>query len=326
VHPGRVDGVSSLERPSRPTLVAIGNFDGVHLGHRAVIEAAIARAAREDQIPVVLTFDPHPAEVIGRGRAPALTVLERKTELLCRLSPELTVVVEPFTRELARKTPREFASELLVGKLNAAVVLVGENFRFGHERSGDFSELARLGDELGFRAESHELAGDAGGSYSSTRVRAALAAGDLAEAERLLSRPHALTGTVVRGDGRGRSIGFATANLDGIVEALPPHGVYACVVDSARPGGPFTALGLGVMNLGVRPTLGAGFSAEVHVLDVDQDLYGARLRVHLCALLRGERRFAGVSELRAQIAADVEAARRVLSGRREDPHARGAWY
>jgi riboflavin kinase/FMN adenylyltransferase len=326
VHPGRIDGVSSLERPSTPTLVAIGNFDGVHRGHRAVLEAAVARAGRENQLPVVLTFDPHPAEVLGREKAPVLTSLERKAELLCRLSPELRVVVEPFTRELARMSPRQFASELLVAKLNAKLVLVGENFRFGHERSGDFAELARLGSELGFRAESHELAGDASGGYSSTRVRAALAAGDLAEAERLLSRPHALTGTVVPGQSRGRAMGFATANLDGVVEALPPHGVYACVVDRARPGEAFVALGLGVMNLGVRPTLGAGFSAEVHVLDFDEDLYGARLRLHLCARLREELRFSDVSALKQQIAADIAEARRLLSGRSKDPRARGAWY
>jgi riboflavin kinase/FMN adenylyltransferase len=291
-----------------------------------VIEAAIAQAERDGQIPVVLTFDPHPAEVLGRGHAPALTRLPRKIELLRRLGPALRVVVEPFTLALARKAPREFASELLVGKLGAGTVLVGENFRFGHERSGDFAELARLGAELGFRAQSHELAGDGGGSYSSTRVRAALAAGELDEVERLLSRPHALSGRVVHGDGRGRSIGVPTANLEGIAEALPPHGVYACVVDRGLDDGGFEALGTAVMNLGVRPTVAAGFSAEVHLLDLNQDLYGRELRVHLCARLRSEQRFPSLEALKAQIAADIGEARRMLQDRQKDPRAAGAWY
>lgn len=325
MHSGRTLGGSTQTPASGRALVVIGNFDGVHLGHQTVIRAAIEQAERAGLTPVVLTFDPHPTEVLG-GKVPALTPLPRKVELLRRLGPALSVVVEPFTRELAKKTPRQFASELLVGKLHAAVVLVGENFRFGRERSGDFAELARLGAELGFTAQAHELAGDQAGAYSSTRVRAALAAGDVAEAERLLGRPHAITGRVVRGDGRGRSIGVPTANLAGVVEALPPHGVYACVVDAAPPGGEFSALGLGVMNIGVRPTVEAGFSVEVHVLDFDADLYGSTLRAHLCARLRGEQRFPDLGALTRQIQADVAESRRVLASRQKDPHAGGAWY
>jgi riboflavin kinase/FMN adenylyltransferase len=256
---------------------------------------------------------------------PALTPLERKLELLERLSPELQIVVEPFTRELAQTEPPEFARRLLVEALNAKLVLVGENFRFGRARAGDFSRLAELGAELGFRAQAASLESDARGPLSSTRVRTALEQGDLVEVEALLGRPHALTGVVVTGQGRGRSVGIPTANLSGLSEALPPHGVYAVLVDEQRDGR-FVALGTGVANFGVRPTLGAGPSFEAHLFDFSGDLYGRTLRVHLCARLREERKFAGIDELVAQIARDSEAARALTAARKPDPRALGAWY
>ncbi len=305
--------------------MAIGNFDGVHRGHQAVISQALELARNESLVPLVLTFDPHPAVVLGRGTRPPLTPLERKLELLERMSPELRVVVEPFTLELARTEPAEFARRLLAEALNAKLVLVGENFRFGRARAGDFAGLAQLGSELGFRARAASLESDARGPFSSTRVRAALEQGELGEVEALLGRPHALSGVVVTGQGRGRSIGIPTANLDGLSEALPPHGVYAVVVDEQRDG-KHVALGTGVANFGVRPTLGAGPSFEVHLFDFSADLYGKRLRVHLCARLREERKFAGIDELVAQIARDAEAARALTAARKPDPRALGAWY
>jgi len=307
------------------SLVAIGNFDGVHRGHRAVLVEALRMAREAGLVPRVLTFDPHPAVVLGRGALPALTSLPRKVELLCRQSSELEVVVEPFTLELAKTEPADFTRQLLIDALGAKVVLVGENFRFGRGRAGDFTKLLELGKEQGFRAHATSLERDAEGPISSTRVRAALEAGQLEVVESLLGRPHALTGLVIPGQGRGRSIGVPTANLGEIAEALPPHGVYAVLVDQQVEGA-FVALAGGVANFGVRPTLGAGPSFEAHLFDTSLDLYGQEVRVHLLGRLREERKFSGVNELRAQIARDIEAARAVTARRLPDPSALGAWY
>jgi riboflavin kinase/FMN adenylyltransferase len=269
------------------TLVAIGNFDGVHRGHHAVITDVAKEAHRLGLAPLVLTFFPHPTEVLGRAKLSTLTTLERKLELIRRIDTRVRVVVEPFTLDLAKKTPKEFVQELIVERLGARVVIVGENFR--------------------------------------SRIRDALARGDLPEVERMLGRPHSLSGVVVQGQARGRTIGVPTANLSEVVEALPPFGVYACVVDEIDPPAA-RILGAGVMNIGVRPTLAAGFSVEVHLFDFDRDLYGRRLRVHLVRHLREERRFAGLPELKQQIEIDAAAARTAVSERRPDPTARGAWY
>ena len=291
-----------------------------------MLAQALSVAHTEQLLPVVLTFDPHPAVVVGRGALPALTSLERKLELLCRLSPALKVVVEPFTpRRFAKTEPADFVGQLLVDALSAKVVLVGEDFRFGRARGGDFGKLVQLGAEHGFRALAAALEGDSAGAISSTRIRAALEQGELAEVERLLGRPHALTGVVVPGQGRGRTIGVPTANLSGFSEALPPHGVYAVLVDQKRDGA-FKALAAGVANFGVRPTLDAGPSFEAHLFDTSLDLYGQELRVHLLGRLREERKFSGIDELRAQIERDIAAARAMTAQRLPDPRALGAWY
>lgn len=294
-----------------------------------MLAQALAAARTEDVTPLVLTFEPHPAVVLRRGTMPALTSFERKLELLCRQSPELGVVVEEFTPALAKTEPADFVAQLLVQKLAARLVLVGEDFRFGRGRAGDFELLEQLGQQHGFRALAATLERDAQGPISSTRIRGALSDGDLSEVTRLLGRPHALSGVVVPGQGRGRTIGVPTANLDAIAEALPPHGVYAVLVDQKHEdaqGSNHRVLGSGVANFGVRPTLGAGPSFEVHLLDFDRNLYGQSLRIHLVSRLREERKFAGVEELRAQIGRDMEAGRAIVAECKPDPSARGAWY
>jgi riboflavin kinase / FMN adenylyltransferase len=310
---------------SRGSLVAIGNFDGVHRGHQAVVGQAVRLAQAASLTPLVLTFDPHPSQVLGRGALPALTTLDRRVELLRRQSAQLSVVVESFTLPLAQMEPVDFARNLLVTGLGAKMVIVGENFHFGRGRAGDFAELSRLGEELGFSARAAELERDEVGPISSTRVRGALQRGDLEEAESLLGRPHSVTGLVIPGQGRGRTIGVPTANLSELPEALPPHGVYAVLVDRKTEAG-FEALGGGVANFGVRPTLGAGPSFEAHLFDTSVDLYGQELRVHLLSRLREERKFSDVDELRAQITRDMDAARSLTASRKPDPSAHGAWY
>jgi riboflavin kinase/FMN adenylyltransferase len=324
VQPRRIDGARSFARGSTSTLVAIGNFDGVHAGHRAVLSRARRAAEERGLALVILTFDPHPSLVLGRGGLAVLTPIERKVELLCRLG-DLSVVVEPFTKELAATSPRAFAEELLARDLGARVVVVGQNFRFGQNRGGDLKMLEELGKSLGFEARAEALAGDAEGTFSSSRIRSLVADGDLVKARALLGRPHALSGAVVRGDGRGRQIGVPTANLAGIVEALPPYGVYACLVDRIEGPNRATRLSTGVANIGNRPTFGAGFSVEAHLHDFDADLYGSRLRVHLTERIRPEMKFSGVPELVARIRDDIDTARRMTAAEVPDPDALGAW-
>jgi riboflavin kinase/FMN adenylyltransferase len=289
-----------------PSVVVIGNFDGVHLGHQAVLRQARALADVRALRCVVMTFDPHPSEVLGRGAPPRLTTLARRIELL-REHGATDVAVEPFTIDLAGWSPERFAKELLADRLAARAVVVGSNFRFGNKRAGDFATLTTLGGACGFEAVAAQIDGDAEGPFSSTRVRDAIATGEVERATHVLGRPHGLTGVVEHGDARGRTIGFPTANLGGVEEMLPPHGVYAVrVVRGAETYG-------GVMNLGVRPTVdGSSLRIEAHLFDFDADLYGETLRVDLVARLRGEQKFAGVAELRAQIAKDAEAARKAL--------------
>jgi riboflavin kinase / FMN adenylyltransferase len=308
------------------TLVMVGNFDGVHRGHRWVLERGLEEATALGLAPIVLTFHPHPSEVLGRGTLPVLTPLERKIDLLTRLSPQLRVVVEPFTRELAAASPAQFAEELLHVALGAQRVIVGENFRFGRGRSGDFAALSALGKGLGFEARAESLHSDAAGAISSTRIRDLIASGAVDAAEALLGRPHALSGPVIEGDQRARQLGVPSANLGMVAELMPARGVYAVLVDVLE-GGRFRKLGPGIANVGVRPTHGEGdVRAEAHVLGFSGDLYGRTLRVHLVHRLRDERRFASIDELRAQLEQDKRDGAQRLSNRVADPHACGAWH
>lgn len=305
------------------TVLVIGNFDGVHKGHQAVLADA-KHVADARGLPVsVLTFTPHPAGVLGRGEPPVLTTLERKAELLLRCGAS-RVYARKFDMAFAAWSPERFVRELLVGLLHTKVVVVGADFRFGAQRAGDFEMLGRLGDELGVEARTTAIASDDRAPYKSSRARSAVLAGDLDEAAAVLGRPHSLAGTVVHGDARGRTIGFPTANLEGVAELLPPNGVYAVTVDERTADGP-RALAKGVLNVGVRPTVGAGDvrRIEVHLFDFDRDLYGATLRVHLVSRLRDERKFATLDALKDQIARDAEEARKKLASIDPVPHAFG---
>ncbi|MEI7894264.1 MAG: bifunctional riboflavin kinase/FAD synthetase [Myxococcales bacterium] len=294
------------------TMLVIGNFDGVHRGHQAVLREAMSLAAAHALLPAVLSFDPHPAAVVGAGAPPLLTTLERRSELLGKLGIE-RLYARHFDRDFAGWSPERFVRDLVFQGLSAKMVFVGDNFRFGARRRGDLALLRDLGDELGFEACVHGIASDTQGAFSSTRVRQALQQGHVEEAAEVLGRPHAITGTVVRGAGRGRLMGFPTANLEGISELLPPNGVYAVAVDELGRDGP-RALAHGVMNIGVRPTLDGEprLCVEPHLFDLSRELYGVRLRVGVIARLRKERRFESLEALRGQITLDSEEARRRL--------------
>lgn len=303
----------------KPSVVMIGNFDGVHRGHRAILAQARTIADAQGLASVVLTFDPHPAEVLRGTAPPRLATLARRIELLRSLGAD-DVVVEPFTKELAAWSPERFAKELLAERLQARAVVVGENFRFGAKRAGDRATLVTLGAELGFEAVTADVAGDERGAFSSTRVREAIGRGDLGEAAFVLGRDHAISGIVEEGDKLGRTIGFPTANLGGVTELLPPHGVYACRVgihvgegeNTPARGGASTSHA-GVMNIGVRPTVGGTkLRIEAHLLDFAGDLYGKALSVDLVGGIRGEQKFAGLDALKAQIARDAARAREIL--------------
>jgi riboflavin kinase/FMN adenylyltransferase len=300
---------------ARPSVVAVGNFDGVHSGHRAVIAEAGKQARALGLLVCALTFDPHPADVVGRGAPPRLTTLERRVELLARAGAD-RVVVRRFDREFAAWTPSQFARDLLARCLDAKLVLVGDNFHFGVNRSGDRARLQELGAGLGFDVGVHAIAGDAEGPFSSTRARAAILGGDLAAAERVLGRSHAISGVVVHGAKLGRVLGFPTANLADVPEVLPPDGIYAVLVDELPSAGRARALGIGALSIGVRPSIdGAeGRTIEVYLLDFARDLYGVRLRLNLFARLREERRFSSLEALKSQIAHDVDETREVTRG------------
>lgn len=295
-------------------MVTLGNHDGVHLGHRALLSAARERAERDALVVRAVTFDPHPAAVLSPERAPPLlTTVERRRELLTAFGAD-EVSVLAFDRAFASLDPEGFARAIVAEQLSARAVVVGPDFRFGRGRAGDARRLELLGSELGFDVTIVRPVVEDGDVVSSTRIRQAIQAGDVVAATRGLGRVHDVDGRVVRGDGRGRSIGVPTANLDCDPVLLPADGVYAVV---GRVLGEDSLL-TGVANLGVRPTFAAGRSVEVHFLDLDRDLYDRRVRVGFVARLRAEQRFDGVEALKAQIARDVRDARHALANASRD--------
>ena len=276
-------------------------FDGVHLGHRAVLGEAVGWARAMKGEAVVLTFDPHPAAVIRGLKVSLLCTLARRLELIGRQGVDTAVVLR-FDKVLAGQAAEAFLSSTLSG-IGLKGLVLGYDSHFGHDREGDLATARRLGPDLGFETRAVEAVPVGGKPVSSRRVRAALEAGDLEDARACLGRPWALEGIVVKGDGRGRTLGFPTANLDVGDLILPKTGVYAGAV--TLEGKVFKA----AMNVGVRPTVGGVPAplAEVYVAGWSGDLYGKPLSVDLVRRLRDERRFETLEALKAQIARDLEA-------------------
>ena len=307
----RFDGLAAVPQGQGPTVVTVGMFDGVPRGHRALLDRVAAEAAARGVPPAAVTFDRHPLAILRPGsEPPLLTTLDRKVELLGEAGMEVVLVLE-FTRELSEVTAEAFAAEVLFDRLAARAVVVGENFRFGHKAAGDPALLAELGQPREVEVVAVGLHAFGDEVVSSTRVRAELAKGDVAAAAASLGRPYALQGEVVVGDRRGRPLlGIPTANLavpGGI--ALPADGVYAGHLTDGADGVARPA----AVSVGTNPQFGTDRRVEAHVLDFDADLYGHRVSVDFTHHLRDQAVFAGTDELVAQMRADIDQARRLLS-------------
>ena len=314
--------LTSLSPPAPlrlPTAVALGTFDGLHAGHRLVITQARTMAGQESSptkpVPTVVSFWPHPREVLYGETRLRLDLPQEKLALLDPLGIQQLVLL-PFTPHLAALTPERFVAEVLADQLQARCVAIGENFRFGAHRSGDAQALCALGQLHGIRVAVVPMLHDASGRVSSSRIRQALAAGRLCEAEALLGRPYRFEGLVKRGRGLGRQLGWPTANLEvSGRKFLPKEGVYAALV--CTPGQSWSAPTPAVMNLGRQPTVDpeAPSSLEVHLLDRDEDLVGCKLVVQPTNWLRSQQRFANLDELSLQIRRDGHQARTLLASR-----------
>lgn len=300
-------------------MVTIGVFDGIHRGHAQLVNAA-TRAAAERGVPAVLmTFDPHPSEVVRPGsHPPQLSTLRRRADLAEEMGVDVFCVI-PFTPTLAAQSPEEFVHEVLVEQLHAAEVIVGDNFTFGHKALGDVPKLRELGQRFGFEVTAVSLFGEHAVTYSSTYIRSCVASGDVELAAEALGRPHRVEGVVVHGERRGRDLGYPTANVAPPEHAaIPGDGVYAAwftvlgdkEADDIRVGERYAAS----VSVGTNPTFsGRNRTVEAYVLDVDADLYGQHVAVDFVSRLRGMESYDGIDALIAAIADDVDRTRTILS-------------
>jgi phosphoribosyl 1,2-cyclic phosphate phosphodiesterase len=294
----------------RGSVLAIGNFDGIHLGHQAILRAAVQRAAKTGDVSTALTFDPSPRRVLRPESAPLrVSTNAQRMDWFGTVGLEAAVVL-PFTLDLARLSPEQFVEQILVHGLHVRAVLVGENFRFGHKQGGDVALLRELGTRHGFGVEIIPPVALEGEVVSSTAIRREIASGKVTHAARLLGRPFALTGEIVAGTGTGRRFTFPTLNLKPDQELLPARGVY--VTRTLLEGE--TKSRRSVTNVGMRPTFNGGsLSVETHLLDFHGEVTAKRMEVRFWKRLREEKKFTGPEELRAQIAHDIAAARRFFT-------------
>jgi riboflavin kinase / FMN adenylyltransferase len=298
-------------RPARwnHPVLALGNFDGVHRGHRKILERVSRVAGERGATSLVMTFDPHPPRIVRPDKAPPLLMTKaQKLDALADAGLQGTAIVR-FTTELSRWDPEMFVRTVLVEWLHVSEVWVGANFLFGHDRAGNFSMLRSLGARYGFKAEKIDPVRYKDFVVSSTRIRRLLGEGRVDEAGALLGHQYYIDGTVMRGDQRGRTIGFPTANLCTENELLPPHGVYATTVRIGE------VVFSSVTNVGTRPTVddSGRTVVETHIFDLDRDLYGHAIRVGFVQRLRDERAFDSLDLLRGQIDADCRRARMLFN-------------
>lgn len=303
-----VRSLSALRPPDGGTVVTIGNFDGVHLGHREIFRRVVGAARSRQAAAAVVTFEPHPLRLLAPAKAPARINTPAEKVRLIRASCIDLLLILPFTRKLAALPAGRFVDDILVARLGVRHLVIGYDYAFGRNREGDAVFLAQAARRHGFTLEVLEPLKAGAEVYSSTRIRQTLLRGDVAAVVDVLGRHFTLDGQVVTGDGRGRQLGFPTANLATAKELLPRDGVYAVRVRHGR------RMYDAVANLGHRPTFaGSGPSLEIHLLDFSGDLYGARLRLYFVERLRDEQRFPSVGALQAAIRDDIARARAVLA-------------
>jgi riboflavin kinase/FMN adenylyltransferase len=306
---------AELNSPGRKSCVAIGFFDGVHLGHQQIIRQTISDSQQHEAVSLVITFDQHPNTVVAPNRVPPLIYpLPKKIRTISSLGPDALLLIrfdKPFSQQSGEDFVRGLARDL--GRIQS--LCVGANFTFGHKRAGNVGLLNKLGSELKFVVHGMAAVSLDDKPVSSTRIRQAILAGDLDAAGQMLGRAWSLAGSVMRGDRLGHELGFPTANLDVTGLVLPPHGVYAVHAEitpsDAKPSHTFRA----VLNIGLRPTIGSPTPerrVEAHLLNFNADLYGRELELTFVQKLREERKFGSLAELRSQIGRDIEQARRIF--------------
>ncbi len=301
-----IQGIEGLRGARRPSVVSIGNFDGVHKGHQQIVQTLLTEAAEQGLVSTIVTFEPLAREFFAPSSIARLTTLAERSDILFELGVDQVLCIE-FNDEFSRFSPVRFIQEILLDGLGTKFLSVGDDFRFGHQRTGDFSTLQTAGQKNQFKVVRHQTIEHDGERVSSGRIRAALEEGDLELAHNLLGRPYSISGEVSVGQKLGRTLGFPTANIILGDRRVPVAGVYAVRV----------ALGAqcvnGVANVGMRPTVdGKEQRLEVHVFDFAQDLYGKTLRVDFVHKIREERKFASLPDLTEQIQRDAEAARQLL--------------
>lgn len=307
-----IQGLNDISQPFRRAVVTIGNFDGVHIGHQALFYEVIERAHAIDGTSIAVTFEPHPLRVLKRNASPPLiTIFEQKVELIERSGLDVLISI-PFTLEFAAMSAQRFVEDLLVRKIGMKAIVVGEDYAFGKNREGDIELLSALAPRLGYEVVVTGMIRTVKGTLdriSSTAIRELVQTGEMAQAGRMLGRHFQLRGTVVTGRDRGgKLLGFPTANLKLEDELCPKTGIYAVTVEIEG------RLLQGVANIGYSPTFDdMQFTVEVHILDFNEMIYGRKIRVNFIQRIRDEAKFAGLAALKAQIAADVEAARRLLA-------------
>lgn len=311
-----INNLKDIDTPFKNAVVTLGNFDGVHLGHREIFRSVVKTAKAIKGTSIVCTFQPHPLKMLAPEHAPRLINTPQERERLIEASCVDVLLTIPFNQQLAELTPEEFVRDVLVAKIGVKHLVVGYDYAFGKGRSGSIAFLKEQGAHFGFKVDVFGAVQKESLVLSSTRVRQAILSGNVDGAVSLLGRHFNLEGTVVHGDGRGRGLGFATANLETTKELLPRDGVYAAIVRYESPCESSDSCQeyLAVVNIGKKPTFGDHpLTIEAHLLDTQADFYGEKLRVYFVKRLRDEQKFANKEALCATIAEDVQQARDILA-------------
>jgi riboflavin kinase / FMN adenylyltransferase len=309
-----ITDLSRITKKFTNTVLTLGNFDGLHLGHQELIKMVMKRARKTGAVSMVVTFRPHPLKILAPEKCPPLiSIYEEKIALFEKLGLDVLVKI-PFTLDFASMSPEDFTKKILCDLLGAKEIFVGYNYRFGKGRTGNVRTLKRLGKQCGFVVREVEQVSFDGEVISSTKIRKLLAEGSVEHAARLLGRDYAVTGIVVKGDGRGKGLGFPTANIAPKHSIIPANGVYAVrffVREKFYDG---------IANIGLRPTFDENrLTIEVHVLDFNEDIYGEEISLYFVGRIREERKFKGPDDLVRQIASDILTAREMLAEHRHMP-------